>query len=155
MTSLYWDGPLMLLMVLCVIGAKPSFEPITEYWEWPWCQLCHHWWHQRLPLWQPIVPSVITKLASWQLSVVSDEVKLPGPHLNAFYEHTQISETYTKFSCKVLKINLRICHMGNTWDKQHLHSLSKSYFHRLDLLKTMVHLKAIFWTNTYHDYNMA
>ena len=32
-----------------------------------WCRLCHHWWHQRLSSWQPLVPPVMTKLASWQL----------------------------------------------------------------------------------------
>ena len=31
-----------------------------------WCQLCSHWWHQRLSLWQLVVPP---KLSSWQLSV--------------------------------------------------------------------------------------
>ena len=25
-------------------------------WEFLWCQLCHHWWHQRLSLWLPTVP---------------------------------------------------------------------------------------------------
>ena len=35
----------------------------TETWE--LCQLCHHWWHQRLSLWQPLMPPVMTKLASW------------------------------------------------------------------------------------------
>ena len=32
------------------------------------CQLCHRWLHQRLPSWQPQMPPVTTKLASWQLS---------------------------------------------------------------------------------------
>ena len=36
-----------------------------------WCQLCRHWWHRRLSLWQPTVPPVTTKLALWQLSVFS------------------------------------------------------------------------------------
>ena len=34
----------------------------------PWCQLCYHWWHHRLSLWQPVVPPAMTKLASWRLS---------------------------------------------------------------------------------------
>ena len=39
--------------------------------EMSWCQLCRYWWHQRLSLWQPLVPPVTTKLASWQLLVFS------------------------------------------------------------------------------------
>ena len=53
-----------------------------QYYDWPcvsftekqelqWCQLCHHWWHWRLSLWQPPVLPLKTKLASLQLSVVS------------------------------------------------------------------------------------
>ena len=38
--------------------------------EFSWCQICHHWWHRRLSLWQPSVPPVTTKLVSWRLSVV-------------------------------------------------------------------------------------
>ena len=30
------------------------------------------WQHHRLSLWQPVMPSVTTKLASWRLSVFSD-----------------------------------------------------------------------------------
>ena len=43
----------------------------TGNWESSWCQLCCHWWHCRLS-WQPAVPPVATKLASWQLSIFSD-----------------------------------------------------------------------------------
>ena len=39
-----------------------TFYMFTENFELLWCQLCHCWWHQRLP-------PVITKLASWELSV--------------------------------------------------------------------------------------
>ena len=35
------------------------------------CQLCRHWRHRRL-LWQPPVPPVTTKLASWRLSFFSE-----------------------------------------------------------------------------------
>ena len=31
------------------------------------CQLGCHWWHWRLSLWQHPVPTMMTKLASWQL----------------------------------------------------------------------------------------
>ena len=34
-----------------------------------WWQLCHHWWHCWLSWWPPAVWPVMTKLASWQLSV--------------------------------------------------------------------------------------
>ena len=50
----------------------------TENQKFSWCQLCHHWWHWRLSVWQPPVLPVMTKLASWQLlgfcvyAVVSD-----------------------------------------------------------------------------------
>ena len=50
------------------------------------CQLCHHCWHQRLSLllssWQPLVPPVMTKLASWQLLVSLMMMKSldPFPH---------------------------------------------------------------------------
>ena len=37
----------------------------TENWELLWYQLCHHWWHHKLSLWQLVVPPVKTKLASW------------------------------------------------------------------------------------------
>ena len=37
--------------------------------ELAWCQLCCHWGHRRLSSWQPTVPLVTTKLASWCLSV--------------------------------------------------------------------------------------
>ena len=37
-----------------------TFYMFTENWELSWCQICHHWWHRRLP-------PVMTKLASWQL----------------------------------------------------------------------------------------
>ena len=42
---------------------------MTENQELSWRQLCRHWWHGRLSLWQPMVPSETTKLASWRLSV--------------------------------------------------------------------------------------
>ena len=45
-----------------------SHESYTENCELSWCQLCHHWRYHRLSLWQPVVPTVMTKLASWQLS---------------------------------------------------------------------------------------
>ena len=32
-----------------------------------WCQRCHHWWHCRLPVRQPAVPSMKTKLALGKL----------------------------------------------------------------------------------------
>ena len=34
-----------------------------------WYQLCRQWQHNSLSLWQPAVPPIRTKLASWQLSV--------------------------------------------------------------------------------------
>ena len=37
--------------------------------SWSWCQLCRHWWHRMLSLWQPPVPPMTTNLASWQRSV--------------------------------------------------------------------------------------
>ena len=33
------------------------------------CQLCYHWWHRRLSLWQPPVTPVTTTLSFWQISV--------------------------------------------------------------------------------------
>ena len=33
-----------------------------------WCQLSLHWWYRRLSLWQPTLPPMTTKLASWELS---------------------------------------------------------------------------------------
>ena len=36
------------------------------------CQFCRHWWHRKLSLWRTIVPPMMTKLASWQLSDFSD-----------------------------------------------------------------------------------
>ena len=29
---------------------------ITKTWKWSWCQLCLHWWHQRLSSQQPLNP---------------------------------------------------------------------------------------------------
>ena len=44
----------------------------TENWELSQCHLYHHWWHWRLPLWQPPMVMVMTKkLATWQLLVIS------------------------------------------------------------------------------------
>ena len=43
----------------------------TENWELSKCQLCHHWWHCSLSKWQPAVPPVMTRLASWWFSVFS------------------------------------------------------------------------------------
>ena len=37
---------------------------ITANWASSSCQLHHHWWHHRLSPWQPLMPQVITKLAS-------------------------------------------------------------------------------------------
>ena len=45
------------------------FEDHRKLNELSWCQLCCYWWHCRLSLWQPAVPPVTTKLASWQLSI--------------------------------------------------------------------------------------
>ena len=36
--------------------------------ELSWCLLCCHWRRWRLSLWQPLVPPVTTKWASWRLS---------------------------------------------------------------------------------------
>ena len=35
-------------------------------------QLCHHWWHCKLSLWQLTVPPVTTKLSNWWSFVFSD-----------------------------------------------------------------------------------
>ena len=40
----------------------PDDDTYTEKGELSWCQFCHHRWHQRLSLWQPLVPPVMTKL---------------------------------------------------------------------------------------------
>ena len=40
--------------------------------EWSWCQICHHWWHRRLSLWQPALPPGMTQLASRKLLIFSD-----------------------------------------------------------------------------------
>ena len=37
----------------------------TENWELSWCRLCRHWGHRMLSEWQPTMPPVTTKLASW------------------------------------------------------------------------------------------
>ena len=34
--------------------------------------ICHHWWHRKMPLWQPPVPANTTKLASCQLTVFNE-----------------------------------------------------------------------------------
>ena len=34
-----------------------------------YANFCHHWQHHRLSNWQPMVLSVMTKMASWQLSM--------------------------------------------------------------------------------------
>ena len=53
--------------------AQPSMiTHTTENWQPSWCQLCCHWWHQRLLLRQPLVPPVTTKLASWWLRIHSE-----------------------------------------------------------------------------------
>ena len=36
-----------------------------------WCQICRHWWHRIMSLWQPMAPPATTKLALWQLLVCS------------------------------------------------------------------------------------
>ena len=63
-----------LLLQLYVPEADKLMETwpctvFTESKEFCWCQLCHHWWHQRLSLWQPQVPPMMTRMESdWQLS---------------------------------------------------------------------------------------
>ena len=42
-----------------------------------WCQLCRHWRHWRLSLWQPPFPPVTTKLTFWQLSVFRVYPEMP------------------------------------------------------------------------------
>ena len=34
-------------------------------------QLCRHWWHRKLSMWQLTLPSVTTKLSDWQYFVFS------------------------------------------------------------------------------------
>ena len=45
-----------------------NFDNLWCHQWWSWCQLCHHYWHQSLSLRQPLMPPVMTKLASpWPL----------------------------------------------------------------------------------------
>ena len=63
--------------------AQPSIiTHTTENWQSSWCQLCCHWWHQRLLLRQPLVPPVTTKLASWWPRIHSESwwCQLCNPH---------------------------------------------------------------------------
>ena len=46
-----------------------QWKPIMKLWC---CQLCRHWRHRRLSLWQPTGPLVKTKLASCPLSIFFD-----------------------------------------------------------------------------------
>ena len=46
----------------------------SETRELSWCQLYRRWWQQRMSMWQPPVPPVTKKLASWQLWSFSDTV---------------------------------------------------------------------------------
>ena len=60
-------------------GMTQQRYPTVHYWRWPtvtmeplkkkrssiW-QLCHHWWHCKLPLSQLTVPLMMTKLTNWQ-----------------------------------------------------------------------------------------
>ena len=48
-----------------------SLSCSLKRWELTWYQLYHHWWHWRLS-WQPPVPPMMTKLASWYLCGFSD-----------------------------------------------------------------------------------
>ena len=48
------------------------------YRELSWCRLYRHWWYRRLSLWQPPVPPVSVKLASWRLQIFSRlDVSIP------------------------------------------------------------------------------
>ena len=58
----------------CAWAVFNDFAHATENWELSWYQLCRHWRHRRLSLWQPAVPPMTKKLSSWQLSVFSDNV---------------------------------------------------------------------------------
>ena len=66
-------------------GNRPLPEPVLTQINVPMlslghsdlcCQLCGCWWHQWLLSWGPLVLPVITKLASWQLFVISERCHL-------------------------------------------------------------------------------
>ena len=50
---------------------NPATRPRTEIRESLWCQLCRQQWPRRLSKWQPQMPHVTTKLASYRLLVLS------------------------------------------------------------------------------------
>ena len=60
-------GPLfyMVIVVCCYITPVRWKQKISIW------QLCHHWWHRKLPLRRLTVPSVTRKTSNWQHFVFS------------------------------------------------------------------------------------
>ena len=52
-----------------------------------------HWWHRRLLVWQPAVPPVTTKLASWKLSVFSEPQDRNTPRRSSHITSRDITMT--------------------------------------------------------------
>ena len=59
--------------VLLHVVNIPVYNPLTENRESLCCQLCrpHYEWHRKLSYRQPVMPPVVTKLASWEPSIIS------------------------------------------------------------------------------------
>ena len=64
-----------------------------------WCQLCRHWWYRRLSLWQPWVPQVTIKLASWRYSALTGSVitwvSVERPWKTSWWRHQM--ETFSAY----------------------------------------------------------
>ena len=66
-----------IIVILCAIEKWEKLKQCvrlllskdTETRELSWYQLRYHWWRRWLLWWQPLMPPVTIKLASWQLSV--------------------------------------------------------------------------------------
>ena len=58
------SGNPMLQLIALVLEGHLLYQSHKR--ELSWCQLCPHWWHRRLSLWQPTVPLVTATLASWR-----------------------------------------------------------------------------------------
>ena len=67
-------GPKMFKVFSLIIMLQPCWlwDTARRAWETrglPWWQLCRHWQHWRLLLWQPLVPWVIKNLSAWHLLI--------------------------------------------------------------------------------------
>ena len=76
------------------------FSVNVSVWQ---CQLCRHWWYRWLSLWQPPVPPVTPKLASWQLSFFSVTA------------HHSMNSTGSIISCQTQRPRFRRRRTSNKW----------------------------------------